>query len=62
MAPEEPFLLLSTIFCHLLLDFHVKTETRFSLRDKHLFKICRVEIRSQLYCIDMYKVSYILTS
>ena len=28
------FLLFSTIFCYLLLDFHVKTGSRFSLRDK----------------------------
>ena len=40
----EQFLLFSTIFCYLLLDFHVKTETNFSLRDKRLFEISEVEI------------------
>ena len=29
---------LSTIFCYLLLDFHVKTWTRFSLQDQRLFE------------------------
>ena len=38
------FLLFSTIFCYLLLDFHVKTETRVSLRDKRIFEISEVEI------------------
>ena len=41
-APEEQFLLFSTIFCYLLLDFYVKTGTKFSLRDKRLFEITRV--------------------
>ena len=44
IAPEEQFLLLSTIFCYLMLDFYVKTRIRFSLRDKRLFKITEVEI------------------
>ena len=44
IAPEEQFLLLSTMFCYLLLDFYVKTGIRFSLRDKRLFKITEVEI------------------
>ena len=44
IAPEEQFLLLSTIFCYLMLDFYVKTRIRFSLRDKRLFKIIEVEI------------------
>ena len=39
MAPKEPFLLFSTIFCCLLEDLCVKTGTRFSLRDKRLFEI-----------------------
>ena len=26
------------VFCYLLLDFHVKTGTRFTVRDKRLFK------------------------
>ena len=44
IAPEEQFLLLSTIFCYLMLDFYVKTRIRFSLRDKRLFEITEVEI------------------
>ena len=44
IAPEEQFLLLSTIFCYLILDFCVKTRIRFSLRDKRLFEITEVEI------------------
>ena len=44
IAPEEQFLLLSTIFCYLILDFYVKTSIRFSLRDKRLFEITEVEI------------------
>ena len=44
IAPEEQFLLLFTIFCHLKLDFYVKTRIRFSLRDKRLFEITEVEI------------------
>ena len=39
IAPEEQFLLFSTIYFYLLLDFHVKAGTRFSLRDKRLFEI-----------------------
>ena len=44
IAPEEQFLLLSTIFCYLMLDFFVKTGIRFSLRDKRLFEISEVEL------------------
>ena len=47
IAPEEQFLLFSTIFCYLLLDFHVKTGTRLSLQDKRLFEIGRVKIKGQ---------------
>ena len=43
IAHYEQFLLLSTIFCYLLLDFHVKTGTRFSPRDKRLFEITEVK-------------------
>ena len=32
-------------FCYLFLDFHVKTGTRFSLRDQRLFEISEAEIR-----------------
>ena len=44
IAPQEQFLLLSTIFCYLILDFYVKTRIRFSLRDKRLFELTEVEI------------------
>ena len=51
IAPEEQFLLLSTIFSYLMLDFYVKTRIRFSLRDKRLFeKITEVEI-TRVDCI-----------
>ena len=40
----EQFLLFSTILCFLLLDFHVKTGTRISLRDKRLFETSEDEI------------------
>ena len=46
IAPEEQFLLLSTIFCYLMLDFCVKARIRFSLQDKRLFEITKVEITS----------------
>ena len=44
IAPEEQFLLLSTMFFYLMLDFFVKTRIRFSLRDKWLFEITEVEL------------------
>ena len=44
IAPEELFLLLSTVFCYPVLDFCVKTRIKFSLRDKRLFEITEVEI------------------
>ena len=50
IAPEEQFLPLSTIFYYLMLDFYVKTEIRFSLRDKRLFEITEVEI-TRVDCI-----------
>ena len=31
------------MFCYLILDFYVKTRIRFSLRDKRLFEITRVD-------------------
>ena len=52
IAPEEQFLLLSTIFCYLALDFYVNTRIRFSLRDKRLFEITEVEI-TRVDCIFM---------
>ena len=53
IAPEEQFLLLSTIFYYLMLmlDFYVKTRIRFSLRDKRLFEITEVEI-TRVDCIN----------
>ena len=51
IAPEEQFLLLSTIFCYLMLDFYDKTRIRFSLRDKRLFEIIEVEI-TRVDCIS----------
>ena len=45
IAPEEQFLLLSTIFCYLALDFYDKTMIRFSLQDKRLFEITKVEMK-----------------
>ena len=50
IAPEEQFLLLSTIFSYLMLDFYVKTRIRFSLRDKRLFEITEFEI-TRVDCI-----------
>ena len=44
IAPGEQFLLLSTTFCYLVLDFYVKTRIRFSFRDKRSFAITEVEI------------------
>ena len=57
IATEEQFLLLSTIFCYLMLDFIVKTGMRFSLRDKRLFEITEVEI-TRVDCIP-YLFSYL---
>ena len=37
---------------YMLLDFHVKAGTRFSLRDKRLFEISEVEI-TRVNCIFM---------
>ena len=55
IAPEEQFLLLSTIFCYLMLDFYVKTGMRFSLRDKRLFEIIEVEIM-RVNCIKKFYI------
>ena len=49
-APEEQFLLLSIIFCYLMLDLYVRKGIRFSLRDKRLFEITEVEI-TRVDCI-----------
>ena len=55
---EEKLLLraISPLFhniCCMLLNFHVKTGTRFSLRDKRLFEISEVEI-TRVDCINTY--------
>ena len=50
IAPKEQFLLFSTIFHKLVLDFCVITRTRFCLRDKRLFEITEVEI-TRVDCI-----------
>ena len=50
IAPQEQFLLLSTIFCYLLLEFCIKLRIRFSLREKRLFEITEVEI-TRVDCI-----------
>ena len=41
---EEQFLLLSTTFSYLMLNFYVRTRIRFSLQDRQLFEITKVEI------------------
>ena len=51
IALEEQFLLLSTIFYYLMLDFYLKTGIRLSLRDKRLFEITEVEI-TRVDCIS----------
>ena len=54
LLPQEQFLLFSTIFCNLIFDFYVKTRTRFSLRDKQLFEVTKVEI-TRVDCIEEQK-------
>ena len=44
---------LSIVFCNLILDFCVKTRTRFFLRDKRLFELIEVEIR-RVGCISFF--------
>ena len=43
----------SQIFCYLLLDFHVKTGTRFSPRDNRIFEITEFEI-TRVDCNNFY--------
>ena len=63
IAPEEQFLLVSTIFCYLMLDCYVKTGIRISLRDKRLFEITEVEItRVDCNTLDLKFVSVCLRS
>ena len=59
IAPKEQFLLFSTIFYFLLFGFCVNTGTRFSLWDKWLFKISKVEI-TRVDCSSAEKTLYIL--
>ena len=54
VAPYEQFLLLSTIFCYLMLNFCVKTGIGFSLRDGRLFEIAGVEM-TRVDCITFYR-------
>ena len=60
IAPLEQFLLFSTIFCYLFLDFHVKTATRISLRDKQLFEMWGRDNESQLYIISCTVGNFVL--
>ena len=50
IAHQEQFLLLFIIFCYRMIDFYVKTRTRFSLRYKRLFEIIEAEI-TRVDCI-----------
>ena len=43
--------------CYLMLDFYVKTEIKFSLRDKQLFEITEVEI-TRVDCIYFLNSTY----
>ena len=52
IAPDEQFLLLSTIFSYLMVEFYAKPRTRISLRDKRLFEITEVEI-TRVDCIPV---------
>ena len=53
---KEQYLLFSTIFYNLILDFCVITRTRFFLRDKRLFEITEVEI-TRVDCIGLWNIS-----
>ena len=53
IAPYEQFLLLSRIFCYLMLDFYVERRARFSFRDKRLFEIIEHEI-TRVDCIQKF--------
>ena len=61
IAPKEQFLLLSTIFCYLMLDFYAKTRIRFSLRGKRLLEITEIEI-TRVDCIIRIRIIIINTS
>ena len=53
IAPQEQFLLLSTMFSYLLLDFYVKKRISLSLRDKRLFEIPEVAITRADYILKL---------
>ena len=67
IAPEEQFPLLSTIFCYLMLDFCVKTRTKFSLRDKQSggdegqLSVCHF-IRTVVRCLVLLHVCFFYPS
>ena len=63
IAPDEQFLLLSTIFCYLMLGFYVTRGIRFSLRDKRLFEITEVEITRAdcIYLIQCFRSCMVLS-
>ena len=52
MEKGRNFLLLSTIFCYLILNFYVNTRIRFSVQDKQLFEITKVVI-TRVDCISV---------
>ena len=57
IAHYDLFLLFSTVFCYMLLDFNVKIGTKFSLRDKRLFEMSEVEImRVVCICFGFFSV------
>ena len=58
MGEIAPFLLFTTTFCDLILDFCVKTRTRFSFRDKRLFEIIEVKI-TRVDCTIFYSVKIV---
>ena len=60
LGKRGEILVFFTIFCYLLLGFQVKTGTRFSLRDKHLFEISEVRITRIdciIYCVSTFFIT-----
>ena len=51
MEKRRNFSLFSTIFCYLFLDFHVKTGTRISLRDKRVIRDKRGRDNESRLCL-----------
>ena len=62
IAPEEQFLLFPTLFCYLMLDLYVKTRIRFSLRDKRLFEIIKVEMTRVDCTVKVFSLIFIVSS